>query len=48
MRGADVVVASRDRGAALVLPGFVLHRVTPVTGGARHSLTVWAHGPAFR
>ncbi len=48
MRGADVVVASRDRGAALVLPGFVLHRVTPVTRGTRYSLTVRAHGSAFR
>lgn len=48
MPDANVVVANRDRGAALVFPSFVLHRVTPVTRGTRHSLTVWAHGPAFR
>ena len=26
---------------------FVLHRVTPVTAGLRHSLTCWVHGPEF-
>jgi PKHD-type hydroxylase len=36
------------RGAATIFPSFHLHRVTPVTAGERWSLTVWAHGPAFR
>ncbi|WP_372604255.1 2OG-Fe(II) oxygenase [Actibacterium sp.] len=40
--------ASRQRGSATIFPAFVLHRVTPVTAGERYSLTVWAHGPAFR
>ncbi len=46
---ADGVVreASRARGSALMLPSFVLHRVSPVTSGARYSLTLWSHGPAF-
>lgn len=35
-------------GAAILFPAFVLHRVTPVTAGKRLSLTIWAHGPAFR
>lgn len=48
MRGSAVVQADRDQGAATLFPGFLLHRVTPVTGGTRQSLTVWAHGPAFR
>jgi PKHD-type hydroxylase len=48
MRGSAVVEAPRDMGAATLFPGFLLHRVTPVTEGTRHSLTVWAHGPAFR
>lgn len=48
MRGSAVIEAPRDQGAATLFPGFLLHRVTPVTGGTRHSLTVWAHGPAFR
>jgi PKHD-type hydroxylase len=40
--------ASRQIGSALCFPSFVLHRVTPVTQGERYSLTLWAHGPAFR
>ena len=40
--------AEPARGTATVFPSFVLHRVTPVTAGVRHSLTTWAHGPAFR
>ena len=38
----------RQHGLAVVFPSFVLHRVTPVTSGTRWSLTLWAHGPAFR
>ncbi len=40
--------AARAQGAATLFPAFVLHQVTPVTRGTRHSLTTWAHGPAFR
>lgn len=47
-RGAAAMTAPRTQGAAVVFPGFLPHRVTPVTRGARQSLTVWAHGPAFR
>ncbi len=38
----------RDIGTAIVFPSFHLHRVQPVTQGVRWSLTLWAHGPAFR
>jgi PKHD-type hydroxylase len=48
MPDGQVVAAARDRGAAVAFPSFVLHRVAPVSRGTRHSLTVWAHGPAFR
>lgn len=40
--------APRAIGAAILFPAFVLHRVVPVTRGERQSLTIWAHGPAFR
>lgn len=40
--------AKRAQGGVIVFPAFLLHRVTPVTAGVRHSLTLWAHGPAFR
>lgn len=45
---SNVATAPRQRGLATVFPSFVLHRVTPVTEGTRWSLTLWAHGPAFR
>ncbi|WP_323778215.1 2OG-Fe(II) oxygenase [Leisingera sp.] len=48
MPGAHVVAASRAQGSVTVFPSFLLHQVTPVTRGTRQSLTVWAHGPAFR
>lgn len=48
MPGAGIVTADRACGSATLFPSFVLHRVTPVTAGARHSLTVWCHGAPFR
>lgn len=48
MPDAEARPANRSCGAAVAFPSFVPHRVTPVTQGTRHSLTVWAHGPAFR
>ena len=48
MPGAHVVAASRVQGSCTVFPSFLLHQVTPVIRGTRRSLTVWAHGPAFR
>ncbi|MGQ0563744.1 MAG: 2OG-Fe(II) oxygenase [Gemmobacter sp.] len=45
---ANVAVAPRTRGTAAIFPAYVLHRVSPVTRGTRWSLTLWAHGPAYR
>ena len=45
---ANITPAPRTRGTAAIFPSFVLHRVTPVTRGTRWSLTLWAHGPAWR
>ena len=42
--GADF----RKRGAVLVFPSFLQHRVTPVTAGVRRSLVAWIEGPKFR
>lgn len=42
------VAAARAQGDAIAFPAFALHRVAPVTKGVRWSLTLWAHGPAFR
>jgi PKHD-type hydroxylase len=46
--GANMVSAPRGKGVAAFFPSFVLHRVSPVTRGTRWSLTLWAHGPAWR
>ena len=45
---SNVAQADAGRGVATIFPSFLLHRVTPVTFGTRWSLTLWAHGPAFR
>lgn len=46
--GGQLRAAETALGSATAFPSFVLHRVTPVTAGARYSLTAWVHGPAFR
>lgn len=48
MPGAQAIRADRTRGSVTLFPSFLLHRVTEVSRGERSSLTVWAHGPAFR
>lgn len=48
MPGAQILTANRAQGCVSVFPSFTLHQVTPVKSGIRYSLTVWAHGPAFR
>ena len=45
---SNVAAIPRQRGTASLFPSFALHRVTPITRGTRWSLTLWAHGPAFR
>jgi PKHD-type hydroxylase len=46
--GREPLRADRARGSVHVFPSFVLHRVTPVTAGARLSLVGWVVGPRFR
>jgi PKHD-type hydroxylase len=41
-------VAPRARGKIIFFPSFMLHEVTPVTKGTRHSLVGWVTGPLFR
>ncbi|THD75933.1 2OG-Fe(II) oxygenase [Thalassobius vesicularis] len=48
MPSNHVISADRAQGCATLFPSMLLHRVVPVTAGGRHSLTIWAHGPAFR
>jgi PKHD-type hydroxylase len=38
----------RTKGAIIVFPSFLRHRVTPVTKGIRRSLVSWIEGAKFR
>lgn len=38
----------RKKGAVLIFPSVLGHRVTPVTKGARKSLVTWIDGPLWR
>lgn len=38
----------RSRGAFIIFPSFMLHRVTPVTRGTRWSLVAWILGKRWR
>ena len=38
----------RTRGAFIIFPSFMLHRVTPVTRGTRWSLVAWILGKRWR
>jgi len=40
--------APRERGTLVAFRANVLHRVTPITRGARKSLVIWATGPEYR
>jgi PKHD-type hydroxylase len=38
----------RAKGAVVVFPSFLLHRVTPLTSGLRRSLVLWAGGEPYK
>jgi PKHD-type hydroxylase len=38
----------RELGSVIMFPAYMMHRVTPVTRGARKCLVSWVHGPPFR
>ena len=42
------VDAPRNRGAVVIFPSFMLHRVTPVTSGRRRSIVGWISGVPYR
>jgi PKHD-type hydroxylase len=44
----DPVTAPRSQGTVTVFPSYLLHEVTPVTKGLRHSLVAWITGPQFK
>ena len=48
MYGTEPQKLDRTRGAFIVFPSFMLHRVTPVTRGTRWSLVAWIVGTRWR
>jgi PKHD-type hydroxylase len=39
---------TRKQGSIIVFPSYVLHEVTPITQGTRHSLVAWIAGDPFK
>jgi PKHD-type hydroxylase len=48
MSGPQPYAFPRTRGAMILFPSFVMHRVTPVTSGTRMSAVGWIGGPHIR
>jgi PKHD-type hydroxylase len=46
--GAEPIKMEKRKGLIVTFPGYIIHRVTPVTRGTRRSLVVWIAGPKFR
>jgi len=38
----------KKKGSIVVFPSFLWHRVKPVLYNEKHSIALWAYGPAFR
>jgi PKHD-type hydroxylase len=38
----------REAGTIILFPSYILHRVTPITGGVRRSMVCWLTGPPLR
>ena len=53
--GSDLVLytgstekMTKKQGSVIVFPSYVLHEVTPITQGTRHSLVAWLAGDPFK
>lgn len=46
--GSHSFAVPRAKGAVVVFPSFLLHRVTPLTSGLRRSLVLWAGGEPYK
>lgn len=47
-RGAGDELVFKAKGAVVMFPSYMLHRVTPVTKGLRRTGVLWATGPHFK
>ena len=46
--GNNSFAVPRKKGAIVLFPSFILHRVTPLTSGLRRSLVLWAGGDHYK
>jgi len=46
--GDEPLKMQKAKGTLVMFPSFVMHEVTPVTKGTRHSLVAWITGPRFK
>lgn len=46
--GSNSLKISNKKGAVILFPSFLQHRVTPVASGLRKSLVLWAGGEHFK
>lgn len=48
MVNQNIINAPREKGTVIIFPSFILHRVTPIIKGTRHSIVAWLGGPPYR
>jgi PKHD-type hydroxylase len=46
--GQTWVPTKRKQGTFIAFPSWLMHRVTPLTSGTRHSMVGWVCGPKFK
>ena len=42
---AEEHVGTKERGSIHLFPGYMPHKVAPITRGIRYALVIWVHGP---
>jgi PKHD-type hydroxylase len=47
VKGPTPEVLPKNKGAVILFPSYLLHRVTPITKGTRRSLVIWIGGKSF-
>lgn len=45
---SEPCIADREIGTITLFPSYLVHEVTPITKGKRHSLVGWVNGPRFK
>ena len=46
--GIEPETLPKKKGAVIIFPSYILHRVTPVTAGTRKSLVLWIGGGSYK